>query len=105
MAVSAKQVAGNANPARHWLIIEQEITMAKSRTFWLTRDMETEIDETPIWIWAFRCYPQLEAEGIWMPKEGAHGYSHEECPQDNINIIGITLKPGEKIKCKLVLGE
>ncbi len=80
--------------------------MAKSRSriFWITRDMAAKIHETPIWIWAFRCYPQLEAEGIWMPKEGADGYSHDECPQDIIDIIGITFKPGEKKKCRLVVG-
>ncbi len=73
--------------------------MAKSRTFWVTRDVTKQ---AKIVVWNFIAHPWKQEDGIWT-WNGAGDF--ENISLDLCQFLGITLKPGEKIKCKLVLGE
>ena len=69
--------------------------MAKSKVFWVTRDND---DHGEYEIWPYRAHPK--SNDGWYPS----GCSFGCCLDDFQRITGITLKPGEKKKFRLVEG-
>ncbi len=73
--------------------------MSKSKTMWITRDDDGGSYTAEIVAWPYKAYPQKDKEGDWC--------SDSECIDqfDDVffaNWTGITLKPGEKRKYRLV---
>ncbi len=68
--------------------------MAKSKTLWLTRDKQG------ISVWEYREFPQRDIDEDVFYSNGGRLLT----ATDIINASGITLKPGEKKKFRLVEG-
>ncbi len=78
--------------------------MAKSKVFWLTRDDDNTICADRTFLWCYRAYPKKNKHGSFS--------SHSEDGLDvwRINFpppmfAHITLKPGQRIKARLVIKE
>lgn len=78
--------------------------MAKSKVFWLTRDSS---DSSDIAAWNFRAYPYKDEDGNWNwnADRKFNGEAFEYIPPHICQMLGIALKPGQKVKARLVLGE
>lgn len=75
------------------------MNMAKSKTFWLTRD-----DDGEVWIWQYACHPHIDENGEWLAT--VHS-KHEQveldmCADGLALFTGVTLAPGERGKYQLV---
>ena len=82
--------------------------MAKSKVFWITRD-ELADSEDMIWAWDYICYPQKDTDGIWMLPDNKEkdrpNLNFEPLEDIFVEIFGITLAPGQRIKARLVIKE
>ena len=69
--------------------------MKKGKTLWITRDRQG------VCLWEYREFPQKDIDGDVYVSDGGRLLS----ATDIINASGIILKPGQKVKVRLVTGE
>ncbi len=72
--------------------------MAKSKVFWATRDHNGGQWEGKIYVWSYRSHPKLNNRGDFLARMSP--VFHVRATE----FFGITLKPGEKKKFRLVEG-
>ncbi len=75
--------------------------MAKSKVFWITRDDDSEQEECCLWDYA--TYPSKDDTAYYSNKF-VKGDFHD-CDADMCRMLGIALKPGQRIKARLVIKE
>ncbi len=68
--------------------------MEKGKTLWITRDRQG------VCLWEYREFPQIDTDDVYCSDGGTLLTA-----TDVINASGITLKPRQKVKVRLVTGD
>lgn len=73
----------------------------KGKVFWLTKDGDGGSVGDEIVAWAYKSFPQKDKQGDWYSDDGCIDTFEDGFFED---WTGITLKPGERRRVRLVTG-
>lgn len=73
--------------------------MAKSKTLWITRDLDSEHVE----VWFYKAHPHEVTDGEFVSEQVEPAWVF--CVAIFTKLTGITIAPGQRVKARLVIQE